>query len=141
MGHVNTQLVLKNIFDIKQAENGQIPEHEVRQVTVTAMVDTGASTLVINKQLFQELGLGVKEERKISFANDSKEICKLTDPVEIHWENRSITLPALVVEDATEVLLGVLPLEGLDLMVDPVNQKLVGVHGDQPMFLVMTMSL
>jgi hypothetical protein len=50
-------------------------------------------------------------------------------------------LPALVVEDATEILLGVLPLEGLDLMVDPVNQKLVGVHGDQPMFLVMATGL
>jgi hypothetical protein len=29
------------------------------------------------------------------------------------------------------VLLGAIPLEDMDLMVDPVNQRLVGVHGDE----------
>jgi hypothetical protein len=27
-----------------------------------------------------------------------------------------------------------MPLEALDLMVDPVNERLVGVHGDQPLY-------
>ena len=138
MGHVNTQLTLKNLDDSKRVKRGELPEHEVRQATVTAMVDTGATTLVINKKLFQELGLDVMGERKITFANGAKEICKLTESVEIHWNDRSVAVQALVVEDASEVLLGVLPLEGMDLMVDPVNQKLVGVHGDQVLYLAKT---
>jgi clan AA aspartic protease len=99
------------------------------------MVDTGATMLVINEELFQQLGLDVREEREITLANDAKEMCKVTEPLEIHWENRSVAMSALVIEDASEFLLGVLPLEGMDLMVDPVNQKLVGVHGDQPVYL------
>ncbi|MDR0551023.1 MAG: hypothetical protein LBG72_03275 [Spirochaetaceae bacterium] len=40
-----------------------------------------------------------------------------------------------VVKDASEILLGVLPLEGMDLIVDPARQKLVGAHGDQVVYL------
>jgi len=136
MGHVNTQLILKNLDDVKRVKKGELPENKTRQVTVTAMVDTGATTLVINKKLFQELGLDVLGEQEITFANDTKEICKLTEPVGIYWNDRFVAMYAFVVEDATEILLGVLPLEGMDLMVDTVNQKLVGVHGDQMMFHV-----
>jgi len=35
-----------------------------------------------------------------------------------------------------DLLLGVLPLEGMDLIVDTVNQKLVGAHGKQPVYRV-----
>ncbi|MDR0597919.1 MAG: clan AA aspartic protease [Treponema sp.] len=136
MGHVNTKLTLKNFGDTQRAKKGQIGEHEIRQVTVDAMVDTGATTLVINKDLFQRLGLDVMEEQEITLANDTKEMCKLTEPVGIYCNNRSTVMPALVVDDASEVLLGVIPLEGMDLMVDPVNQKLIGVHGDRVVFLV-----
>jgi len=134
MGHVNTQITLKNIRDIYKAEEGLIKEPEIRKATINVMVDTGATMLVINEQLFKQLGLGVTGERKISFANDATEICKLTEALEINWEDRSITMQALVVKNAPEFLLGVLPLEGMDLMVDTVNQRLVGAHGDHPIY-------
>jgi clan AA aspartic protease len=136
MGHVNTQITVKNIKDIFKAEEGIIQEPEIRQATIDVMVDTGASMLVINEQLFQQLGLGVIGEREISLANDATETCKLTEALEINWEDRSITMPALVVKDASDFLLGVLPLEGMDLIVDTVNQKLVGAHGKQPVYRV-----
>jgi hypothetical protein len=90
MGHVNTQVTLKNLDDTKQAKKGNLPEHKIRQVT---------------------------------------------------WENRFVAMSALVVEDASEFLLGVLPLEGMDLMVDTVNQRLVGVHGDHPVYLAKTLAV
>jgi len=134
MGHVNTQITLKNVRDVFKAKEGIIKEPEIRQATVDVMVDTGATMLVINEQLFERLGLDVTGERKITLANDARETCKLTEAVEINWEDRSITMPALVVKDAPDFLLGVLPLEGMDLIVDTVNQKLVGAHGNQPIY-------
>jgi clan AA aspartic protease len=98
------------------------------------MVDTGATTLVINEQLFKQLGLDVIGEREISLANDATETCKLSEAMEIKWENRSVVMSAVVIEDAPEFLLGVLPLEGMDLMVDTVNQRLVGAHGDHTVY-------
>jgi len=134
MGHVNTQITLKNVDDIKQAKKGNLPKDKIRQATIDVMVDTGATTLVINEQLFQQLGLDVIGEREISLANDATETCKLTEALEINWENRSVVMSAVVIGDAPEFLLGVLPLEGMDLMVDTVNQRLVGVHGDHPVY-------
>ena len=45
-------------------------------------------------------------------------------------------LPAVVVADAKKVLLGALPLEAMDLIVDPVRQTLVGAHGDEPLHVL-----
>ena len=55
MGYVNTQVTLKNFDDLKQAKRGNLTEDKIRQTTVDVMVDTGASTLVINERLFQQL--------------------------------------------------------------------------------------
>jgi len=136
MGYVNTRITLKNIYDVKQARKGNLPEDKIRQATVDVMVDTGASMLVINEPIFQQLGLDVMEEQETTFANDTKEICKVTEPVIIKWEDRSTTMPALVVANVPDMLLGVLPLEGMDLIVDTVNQKLVGAHGNKPVYRV-----
>ena len=134
MGYVNTQVTLKNIRDVYKAKEGNLPENKIRQETVDVMVDTGATTLVINEQLFKRLGLDVIGEREINLANDATEKCKLSDALEINWKDRSVIMSALVVEDASDILLGVLPLEGMDLMVDTVNQRLVGAHGDHPVY-------
>ena len=137
MGNVNVQITLRNSFDVGASKRGLIKETEIRHAAVDALVDTGAITLVINQELFQKLGLLKTGERETSFANNEKAMCKMTEPVEISWENRVIAVPAIVVENAPVVLLGVLPLEGMDVMVDSVNQKLVGVHGDRLLYNVM----
>jgi hypothetical protein len=44
------------------------------------------------------------------------------------------------VPNADAVLLGALPLEALDLMADPVNERLVGVHGDKALYMLKSIS-
>ena len=131
MGTVYETITLKNARDVTDAERGIIPEQEVRETTVDALVDTGAFTIVISEEVREKLGLRVRGLREVTLANDRKEICKRTEPVEIHWKNRDATLQAIVSSGWGKVLLGALPLEDMDLMVDPVNQRLVGVHGDE----------
>jgi hypothetical protein len=43
-----------------------------------------------------------------------------------------MTCQPWLMPNAPEVLLGAIPLENMDIMVDPKRQRLVGVHGDQP---------
>ena len=134
MGHVNTQITLKNVKDVFKAKEGNLPEDKIRQATIDVMVDTGASMLVIDEKILQQIGAGIMEESEITLANDAKEKCKVTDPLVIKWEDRSIVMPALVIENSPDFLLGVLPLEGMDLIVDTVNQKLIGAHGKKPVY-------
>ena len=117
-------------MDKMKAEEGYINDFEIRQTTVQAVVDTGAMNLVINEQLRQQLGLGVVGEREATLADNTKRMVKIAEPVEIHWENRSMTLQPWVVS-AGRILLGVIPLEYMDLMVDPNHQKLVDIHGEK----------
>jgi clan AA aspartic protease len=130
MGIVQEEITLKNIRDKIMAEEGYIKEFEVRQTTVQAVVDTGAMNLVIDEQLRQQLGLGVVGEKQVTLADSTKRRVKIAETVEIHWKNRSMICQPWVVS-AGRILLGVIPLEYMDLMVDPKNQKLVGVHGDE----------
>jgi hypothetical protein len=54
-------------------------------------------------------------------------------PVEMRWKNRFTACRPWVVPGAQETLLGAIPLEDMDLMVDPTQQRLVGVHGEEEM--------
>ncbi|MDR2746552.1 MAG: hypothetical protein LBB77_03815 [Treponema sp.] len=50
---------------------------------------------------------------------------------------RQCTVRALVDTGAEEVLLGAIPLEDMDLIVDPAGRELRGAHGDEVVCLVM----
>ena len=130
MGIVREMITLKNAADVADAERGHIKDTEIRETTVRVLVDTGAGTMVLSEEIREKLGLRIRGLRGVTFANDKREICKVTEPVEIHWKDRSTTLPAIVSSGWGEILLGALPLEDMDLMVNPVKQELVGVHGD-----------
>jgi clan AA aspartic protease len=138
MGMVYEEITLKNVEDAGNARGGFIRPENIRTATVTAVVDTGSMHLVITEELREKLGLGIREEKTAHIANGQSVPCKMTDAVEVHWKDREMTLPAMVISGAQKVLLGALALEGMDLMVDPVSQKLVGVHGDREETYVLT---
>ena len=136
MGMVYANITLKNATDLINVQRGIIGEAEMRQTTVQAVVDTGAGTLIITEALRQELGLDLKGERWVTLANKTTAKCKYTDAVEVHWENRSSLVRPIVLEGSDEVLLGAIPLEDMDLIVDPARQILIGAHGDTPVMRV-----
>ena len=130
MGMVRAEITLKNVIDKGKAREGLISEQDVRSITVNSVVDTGAASLVINEELRQKLGLTEMEEKSVKMADGRRVACKLTEAVEVRWKDRSWACPAVVIPGAESVLLGAIPLEGMDLMINPKTQELVGVHGD-----------
>jgi len=136
MGLVYTDITLKNAYDVGAYRRGSRKEPEIRQTTVRAMVDTGCFTLIITEAVRQELGLDVIEEYDVTLANESTETCKKTEPVEVHWKNRHDVVRPMVLPSAKEVLLGAIPLEGMDLIVDPARQTVIGAHGEKAVYPV-----
>ncbi|MDR2730072.1 MAG: aspartyl protease family protein [Treponema sp.] len=118
------------------ADRGYIKEDEVRVLEVEAMPDTGAWTLIINDEVRNRLGLKTFKTVESSVANGEKAQYDLTEPVEIRWKNRQTIQQTVVIPNAPDILLGAIPLEGMDLYVDPVNKQLAGVHGDIPVYVV-----
>ena len=136
MGSVYAEITVRNAFDIECAHVGQITENNVRTVTLTAIVDTGATTLVINEDTFNTLGLSVVETRNINVASGAKVECKVTSPVCIQWKGRQATVNAVMLPQG-KPLLGVIPLEFMDMIVDPIRRELVGAHGNEAILMAM----
>jgi len=70
-----------------------------------------------------------------TLADGKEEEAPMAGPVEVWWKNRRFTGDALVLTNAKDILLGAIPLEEMDLTVNP-KRELVGVHGDKVMHRV-----
>jgi len=137
MGTVHAEITLKNLFDEEKAGEGLIREEDIRTITVAAVVDTGAASLVINEDICKKLGLGIERERIARVADGRRVYCKVTKPVKVLWKNRWTSCESMVIPGAETVLLGAIALEGMDLMVNPVALELTGAHGDTEEYLAL----
>ena len=142
MGEVITEVTLVNIGDQEVANRGYMPQEQVRRLTVNAVVDTGAWTrqqglaLVINEAIREKVGLRVEGTLDTTVAGGGKVPSQVTEEVRICWKNRKASCEAVVLPDETEVLLGALPLEAMDLTVNPKRKEVVGAHGDTRLSVV-----
>ena len=136
MGQVYTDITLKNAGDLTLVEYGHKQEHEIRFKIMSILVDTGAITLIINDDIRQELGLKLREAQSARLADNTSISVQIADPVEISWKNRKMTCQPWVIPNAEKPLLGLIPLENMDLMVDPVNREIVGIHGDEQVGII-----
>ena len=131
MGTVYGTITIKKLRDIDAVELGVKNEQEIRQATVKAVVDTGAPTLFVTEELSQQLGLKVIGEKPVGIANGTNVIAKRLEGVELHWEDRYMICHPYILTGGNEILLGAIPMEEMDLIVDPAREALVGAHGDE----------
>jgi clan AA aspartic protease len=131
MGEVRTEITLVNIGDQEVANRGYMPQDQVRQLTVNAVVDTGAVTLVINEEIRKKLGLRLKKNGEATLAGGGKVQSGVTESVDVRWKDRETCCRAVVLPGEKDVLLGALPLEGMDLTVNPLRNEVTGAHGDE----------
>jgi clan AA aspartic protease len=136
MGEVRTEITLVNLRDAGKAADGIIPDSDVRRLTVNAVVDTGAWTLVMGEETREKLGLRVKRTKEATLAGGIKTPCQVTEYLEVRWKDRETSSEAVVIPGESEVLLGALPLEGMDLMVHPLRNEVIGAHGDEVRIVV-----
>jgi len=132
MGDVHTQVKLTNALDEALHRRGQLAADQVRRYEAHAMVDTGAVRTVLPQHVADRLGLAIRGQRVVEYADGRKESVGLTEGVIIDIDGRDTLEASLVLGD--EVLIGQTVLETLDLVVDCANQKLMPnpAHPDQP---------
>jgi clan AA aspartic protease len=131
MGMTQAEITLKNYSDEILVREGRMKPEDVRSAAVTAIVDTGSMYMVIPEELSQKLGLTAVGEKTAHIANGQRVKCRLIEAVKVLWKNRETVAPAIIIPGSEKVLLGAIALEGMDLMVNPVDQELVGAHGDR----------
>jgi len=124
MGLVFTDIELVNYDDTFLARKKMLPSSDIRSMTVNALVDTGAYMLVIGENVRSQLGIEITGEEVATLADGTHATLKVAGPVEVRFKNRHTIVEALVVPGNSQVLLGAIPLEGLDVIIDPNKNEL-----------------
>ncbi|HEX7334696.1 MAG TPA: aspartyl protease family protein [Pyrinomonadaceae bacterium] len=125
MGYVHADIQLTNEDDLAFRRRGWAAENEIRRVTTSALVDSGAYDLVINNEIQEQLQLPVLGKRLVRLADETVKELDIVGPVEVRFETRTTIVTALLLPNTEEVLLGAIPLEGLDVIIDPLRERLL----------------
>ena len=136
VGRVTVEATVENLEDLWAVKNGQKTPEEARRLSIQdALVDTGATTLSLPTQLIQQLGLERRSEKK--FTTSSGEATTwVYDAVRLTIQGRECTVDVLEVPDNVPPLIGQIPLEFLDFVVDLNSRRLIGnpAHGGEHVF-------
>ena len=125
MGEVRVDLELENFVDREIASRGFIPSDQVRTARVNALVDSGARTLVMPEELVEALGLSYHGTVQVTYADERKERRPVAGVVTVRVCNRRAEVNVIVGQRGSETLLGQVPLELMDLVIDCANERLV----------------
>jgi clan AA aspartic protease len=124
MGRVVGKVELVNHEDAIAARIGALPLEKVRRVGIEAIVDTGASHLVIPQAVADALGVPVIGQTTVRYADHHQASKKIVSDVEVHVLGRNGVFKAIVEPDRKDVLLGAIVLEDMDFIVDCRTQTL-----------------
>ena len=104
-------------------------KQELSPIKVKCLADSGSTYLVLPQHIATQLQLNVLENREATTADGSSHTVPYAGPVRITFENRNCFVGALIMGD--EVLLGAVPMEDMDLVLQPKILKL-SVNPDSP---------
>jgi clan AA aspartic protease len=108
-----------HIFAEIQLSNPRKPE--LRQISVRALADT-ALMLCLPEHVAIQLELERESSRVVTVADGRSMKVPYVGPVKVHFQERICYVGALLLGD--EVLLGVVPMEDMDLVLSPSQQKI-----------------
>ena len=124
MGKVITTLAIQNLIDQADAERGMIPVEQIRSVILeNVLVDTGATTLCLPKDVIARLGLRILKQVVVETATGISE-ARIFRDASISLCGREGTFECLELPEGKTPLLGVIPMEALGIEVDLKNQRL-----------------
>ncbi|NHV96299.1 MAG: hypothetical protein HA494_00695 [Thaumarchaeota archaeon] len=112
MGKVVEKVRFTNSFD---------PE---RSVEVEAVVDSGATMVVLPKSLVKMLGLKKVEDVKVKYADGSVKEKEVYGVVRVELMGRVGNFDVLAEEEGAQPLIGQIVLERLDLIIEPSTRRL-----------------
>ncbi len=126
MGRVLVTATIENLADLYQVEAGNLSANEVRTLVVEdALVDTGATRLAMPASLVKQLGL-TEQRRATTMTAGGESVVRLFSAVKLTINGRDCPIDVTEIPDGCPVLIGQVPLELMDWVVDMRNQKLIG---------------
>jgi clan AA aspartic protease len=118
------KIKLTNSYDEDAVNRGNFRPDQVRTTEIEALVDTGATMMVLPADAVAALGLLPAGYRKVRYADGRVAEVPWVAGIRITLLGREAIISALVAAAGTTPLIGQIPLEELDLLVDPKSREL-----------------
>lgn len=139
MGRLVLDVTVENVEDLWRAKRGEIPDEQVRRLTVPALVDSGATFFCMSESLVQRLGPPFNRERETRTVTDASATggrhytLRVYGGARLKVQGRDCDEEVLALPEDRQVLLGQVPLEKMDWWIDLTNRRLTGnpEHGGQ----------
>ena len=126
VGRVLTEAKIENLKDLWDVECGRMRAEDARAVEVTdALVDSGATLLSMSIHMIARLGLKQTGTRRVRSSLGTG-VTRMFEAVRLTIQGRECTVDVMEVPDDTPVLIGQLPLESLDFVIDMTGHRLIG---------------
>lgn len=137
-----TKLTLWNNSDLDKVAEGILRPEEVRTAELEALVDTGATQLVLPIDVCKRLGLRAGRTVPVLLADGTDREMTCYTSLHISILGRDMSCDALAAPEGTTPLIGQIPLEALDLVVDPRSRDLRTnpAHPDGPLMYALRAS-
>jgi predicted aspartyl protease len=135
MGKVLVAAKIENLNDLFLVKQGTLTPDRVRSIEVVdALVDTGAMHLSIPRRFVEQLGLERYRIRRAKTSGGMADI-PMCGMVLLTVQGRDCRMEVAELPDECPILIGQIPLESLDFIVDPIHQRLLGNpdHGGEHM--------
>src|SRR5262245_49904729 len=142
MGIVMTKLTLWNNTDLDNVSRGIMKPEDVRTETVDALVDTGATQLVLPMDLCQRLVFSWLKRLGVRLADGKPQQVPHDGSIRISILGREMECDAFVMPAGTTPLIGQVQLEVLDLIVDARSQEVRGnpANPDGPVLYILAVA-
>lgn len=131
MEEIYAEIELVRGDDLVLVQEGYLQEDQIRKIRIQALVQRHSSMLVIPESIQQILDLRKLDERQVELADGAIAQLDVVGPVEVRFENRKTIVNAMVLPDEGEVLLGAIPMQGMDVLIDPKRERLI-VNPESP---------
>ena len=136
VGRVLTEAKFENLEDLWAVKNGHRSPDQARAITIPdALVDTGATLLSLPTSQIERLGLARVSSKRVTSSIGLDE-AGIYEAVRLTIMGRSCTMDVMEVPDGVPALIGQLPLEHLDFVVDLRSRSLIGnpAHGGEHIY-------
>jgi predicted aspartyl protease len=124
MGKVVTPIKVVNWGDLELHAAG-VRKENPRGMETSALVDTGAVKFYLKSSIIHALGLRPVGEVKMRTMSNRSESRTVFSPVALEIQGRVGRFDVVEVPDSLPNIVGQIPLEDLDWVVDCRNQKLI----------------
>jgi clan AA aspartic protease len=124
MDSIYATIELINQYDEYKSQDVKIVSTDIRRWSGEVFVDTSAIGLSINEEIKKQLGLRNGEMIRVALADGSIIKREMIGDIKIRFGDRFCYTGAFVLPSNTEPLMGRIPLAGMDLVINPNENKL-----------------